>query len=410
MKVVQLNTTYGDCDSTGRNVKELHEYFKRNGIESLVYVNQLNKKENEPIVDVRFFSSKADMKIHALLSRLTGLQGYYSHFSTYKLVRELKKEKPDVVILNVLHSNSVHFASLFRYIGRNRVAAVFVLHDCFFYTGHCCHYYDDKCYRWKVKCGKCPAKKKYNVSWFFDTSQKVLQDKKKWYQGIKKRGVVAVSNWIKKDAEQSILRGSDLVTIYNWVDFRVFNPQKSKPPFLEKIESPCIAFAAASVWCDEKGLYDLYEVARAFPKLTIVVAGRLSDVPDDIKNIRSIGTINNVEEMAAFYANADLFLNLSKRETFGKTTAESLACGTPVVVYDTTACRELIDETRGEVAELGNVRDYILKVRIVLERGKAYYSDCAIKFAKENFNKERNMRKYLDFIRTVAADTKNSSR
>lgn len=29
MRIAQINTTYGSADSTGRNVKELHEFLKK---------------------------------------------------------------------------------------------------------------------------------------------------------------------------------------------------------------------------------------------------------------------------------------------------------------------------------------------------------------------------------------------
>ena len=38
MRIAQINTTYGSADSTGRNVKELHEFFKENGCESRVHI------------------------------------------------------------------------------------------------------------------------------------------------------------------------------------------------------------------------------------------------------------------------------------------------------------------------------------------------------------------------------------
>ena len=77
MKIVQLNTTYGMADSTGRNVKELHNYFMNEGHESYVYVNKFNDEVSRLDLNVKLFSNKMDQKIHAVLSRVTGLQGYF---------------------------------------------------------------------------------------------------------------------------------------------------------------------------------------------------------------------------------------------------------------------------------------------------------------------------------------------
>ena len=78
MKIAQINTTYGSADSTGRNVKELHEFFKETGCESRVYVTRINNKEEEKTSDIILFSNKLDEKGHAILSRVTGFQGYFS--------------------------------------------------------------------------------------------------------------------------------------------------------------------------------------------------------------------------------------------------------------------------------------------------------------------------------------------
>ena len=94
MRIAQINTTYGSADSTGRNVKELHEFFKENGCESRVYVTRINNREEEKTSDIILFSNKLDEKSHAILSRVTGFQGYFSHITTKALIRELKQYCP----------------------------------------------------------------------------------------------------------------------------------------------------------------------------------------------------------------------------------------------------------------------------------------------------------------------------
>lgn len=85
MRVAQINVTYGKADSTGRNVKELHEFFLERGVDSHVYVTTVNDC-SEIDKRIHFFSSQQDKQNHAFLSRLTGMQGYFSYFSTQKLI------------------------------------------------------------------------------------------------------------------------------------------------------------------------------------------------------------------------------------------------------------------------------------------------------------------------------------
>ena len=70
----------------------------------------------------------------------------------------------------------------------------------------------------------------------------------------------------------------------------------------------------------------------------------MKSVPDSILKIKRT---NSVEELAEIYAAADVYINPSVEETMGLTTAEALACGTPVITYDKTAVPEVADEFCG---------------------------------------------------------------
>lgn len=399
MKIVQLNTTYGLSDSTGRNVKELHQYFQSKGEESFVFTTQYNDSSSQTDKNVFRFSNSLDQKTHALLSRISGLQGYYSKVTTKKLLSDLNNILPNVVILNVLHSNCINFEDLFSFLSQHQVVTVLVLHDCFFYTGHCCHYVDVECTRWKHNCGHCPSMKKWNKSYFFDTSQKAIQDKKRWYSLFNKLYVITVSKWLKEDVKKSILKNAQITTIYNWIDLDTFKYTNVLPENIKRYKGRAIAIAVASFWNQDKGMDDIVEVSKKIPELTIILIGRTNGQFNQCENIISVGLIKNMDEMAKYYSCADVFLNPSKMETFGKTTAEAMACGTPVVAYQSTAFRELVDFSCGALAECGNKMDYVTKVKEVMSRGREYYSRATRKFAEVHFNGKANMELYYQFIK-----------
>lgn len=406
MRIAQINATYGDADSTGRNVKELNRFFKKEGHAVCSYVVSLNN-ENETVDEsVHFFSGRTDQKIHGFLSRLTGLQGYFSVGATRKLIKDIREFNPDVIILNVLHSNCINFRMLFNFIAEQGIPVIFVLHDVFYFTGHCCHYIDVNCYRWKEKCGNCPSVHDWNISWFFDTSAKVLRDKKKWYRALKYKGVVAVSHWLEDAARESILSGSRFTTIYNWVDQKVFTHTERRPEIYQRLGDRKTALAVASVWDEKKGLSDIIALAESCPEIEIIMIGPVPDAVIPVTNIMPVGKVYSSQEMAEYYSAADVFINPSIQETFGKTTAEALSCGTPVVAYRTTACKELVDSDRGELVPLGNMKGFIEKTRRVIVRGKSNYFNSAVSFAQKNFQLENNARRYLDFITKLVEDSK----
>lgn len=54
-------------------------------------------------------------------------------------------------------------------------------------------------------------------------------------------------------------------------------------------------------------------------------------------NIIAVGILSGLRELAEHYSMADVFLNPSVQETFGKVSAEALACGTPIIANNATA-------------------------------------------------------------------------
>ncbi len=159
--------------------------------------------------------------------------------------------------------------------------------------------------------------------------------------------------------------------------------------------------AVASVWGDDKGLQEIKRVALECPELIIVMIGANINGVETMENIYTVGIVNNNTKLAEYYSAASVFLNPSRQETFGKTTAEALACGTPVVAYRTTACTELIDDTRGALAELGDAAGYIREVKKVLKNGKEYYKGAALDFAHRKFDSKTNMLQYMDAIHSL---------
>lgn len=397
MKIVQINGSYGYADSTGRNTKEMHLWLKAHGHSSIVYTTQIN--DDIQLEDgVYLYCSPMQKQIHAVLSRVFGLQGYFSRSDTKKLIQSLEREKPDGIILHVLHNNSINFPLLCSYLAEKNIPTVLVLHDCWYYTGHCCYYTEACCDKWKGDCKHCPQIHQWNASWWFDTAQKCLRDKQRWFTAIPRLAVVGVSDWITEEAKQSILKNAKIVKrIYNWIDLELFRPQNTdilrKELKLEQNQK--VLLAVASGWSEKKGLAEILELAKEMPEVTIILIGKTPTHELWPENIRCIGTVKEPAKLAAYYALADVFLNPSKQETFGKTTAEAIACGTPVVAYDITACTELVGQGCGIVVKNQDTEAFIKAVFGIIKRGKNSYKEICLDFATKNFSIAQSMKEYI---------------
>ena len=59
--------------------------------------------------------------------------------------------------------------------------------------------------------------------------------------------------------------------------------------------------------------------------------------------VHYLGKIDDENKLALLYSSADVMIVPSTEEVFGQTASESLACGTPVICFDTTGLKDLVD-------------------------------------------------------------------
>ena len=113
----------------------------------------------------------------------------------------------------------------------------------------------------------------------------------------------------------------------------------------------------ASEWTERKGLKDFIKLKNIIgTEYVIVLVGitkkQMEKIPDDIITIERT---NNISELVEIYSAADVFFNPTYEDNFPTTNLEALACGTPVVTYNTGGSLEVINEYTGAVVEKGNV-------------------------------------------------------
>ena len=399
MKILQINAVFG-FGSTGRNVEELHNYLKNNHIQSYVAYGEKKCEDNEEIF---YVGNELDHKLHGLFSRLLGKQAYFSKRSTKKLCKKIDNIKPDVVQLHNVHANYLHFPYLMNHLKKNNIPVLLTLHDCWFFTGKCCHYTGIGCKKWESNCENCPQLKTNNKSWFFDTSNQVFSDKMNIYSSMN-IGVVGVSDWIVSEAKRSILKNALFIDkIHNWIDTAKFRPVDSASvremygiPTSEKI-----ILAVSQGWDENKGLCDLIKVAECFSNCRVILVGKPPENDTLPKNIILIPFVSDLKKLVEIYSVADVFVNPSHMETFGKVTAEAMACGTPVVVYENTGNKELIVPGVGECAKNLDKDDLCNKIKIILNNGKEFYKLNCVKNVGERFEMNNQLEKYVEVYRRL---------
>lgn len=396
MRILQINPIAGHS-STGRTTSELDRYFWEHGHED--YVACFSGYDVRKMYQI---GNGLDRKCHALLNRLTGYEASFSYFPTTHLISYIRKLRPDVVKLGVAHSNYLNIFKLLHFLGKEDIPTVVVLNDCWYFTGKCMHYTTNRCFKWKNSCGNCPHLENGLPTLFFDRTAQMLEKKRKAFQKVPRLAVVGVSDWLVNEARQSILKSATILRrIYNWVDLRKFYPQAEPPETLANahLEGKKVVLGVASSWKSGKGLENFFQLAQDVDKDTyIVLVGGMPQGTELPSNMVHIPETRKVEELARLYSRADVFVTFSMEETFGKVSAEALACGTPVVCFDSTASPEIVGEKGGRVVPAGDYEAVRKAVKDILAQGKGVYSEECVQQARRNFCYETNAQQYLDLF------------
>ncbi len=399
MRILQINETCG-TGSIGRTTFELANELEARGHSCLVAYSHDNLGYSNAVQ----IGSDNDHKFHAVCSRISGLQGYYSKNATRKLIAKIKEYKPDVIHLRNLHGNYINLCELLSFIASEDIPTVVTLHDCWLFTGKCTYYIPAKCEKWKKECGNCPLLHKDNVNptFFFDRTKKCINDKKKWFSRIPRLAVVGVSRWVANEASESFFSRRNPIAIYNWIDLETFHPRKSELRKKLGLEHQFVILCVATNLNRIKGYNEICELRKRMPEnWTIIAIGKeVIPLPEGILHISHT---NNAVELAEYYSMADVCMNATKYETFGKVTAEAICCGTPAVVYNNTASPELVNDGCGIVVEESEgVDGLIAALKEIENNGSRSYRDACIRAANDRFAKRIGVDRYIELYESIS--------
>ena len=400
MRIMQINAVC-DYGSTGRICRELNDALLEEGHEGIVLYGNGNSEYGY----AKKVAGKLGVKAHGFLARSSGRNAAYSPLATRKILDSIRTYKPDLVHLHNLHGNYVNIGPLLRYLARNDIPTVISLHDCWFYTGKCTHYTEVGCDKWQTGCEYCPKLRDDIPSYFFDRTRKMWREKKQLFVSIPRLAVIGVSDWITGEARKSFLTDAKIVErIYNWIDLDVFCPRTEaiRERFGISEEKFTILCIGAGWNRKSSKTADLLTLADQLDEnCQIVLAGSVPFDEELPSNIKYVGYISDTEELASLYSVCDVYVHLSREDTFGKVIAEAMACGTPAIVYRSTACPEIVGEGCGFSVETGNIEAVLAAILEVKKCGKARYSQNCIDYTRRNFSKDQLLRETFEVYRKV---------
>lgn len=398
MKVLQVNCVYGK-GSTGKITRDLHRGLLERGVESMVCYGR-GERIREP--GVYKTCGELYSKCNNLLSRFTGIMYGGCFFSTNKLIRIIRREKPDVVHLQCINGYFVNIYRLITWLKEQGIKTVLTLHAEFMHTANCG--YALECDRWKIGCGHCPRLRKETKSFLLDGTARSHRKMQAAFAGFEENlTVVSVSPWLKNRAEQSpILVGKNHCVVFNGVDTKVFHPYNTEDLRIKHgLSDEKILFHAAPFFSSDpdhiKGGYYILQLAEmlADKNVKILVAGDYEDCLSVPENVILLGRIQDQQELARYYSMADVTVLTSKKETFSMVTAESMCCGTPVVGFRAGGPEEIALEQYSMFASFGDIHALIEEVCKMIDK-KEKVKRHIHQEADSVYSKEVMTRRYLE--------------
>jgi glycosyltransferase involved in cell wall biosynthesis len=398
--LLQINTVV-NSGSTGRIAEEIGQMAISHCWKSVIAYGRNDRPSKSELIKI---GNDLDVVIHGLETRFFDRHGLGSKSATKKLIYQIEKVNPNIIHLHNIHGYYLNYEILFNFLRQSNIPVVWTLHDCWPITGHCAYFDFAGCNRWKLECFECPQLSSYPSSYFIDRSAKNFNLKKHLFSSVPNLTLVAVSKWLANILNDSFLKSIPVKVIHNGIDTNTFQPVVSHLFDVKyNLKGKFILLGVASVWSPRKGLKDFIELSKKLDSgFQIILVGlnknQIKELP---KEIIGIEKTENLRELVEFYSSADIVLNISYEETFGMTTVEGFACGTPSIVYDSTASPELIDEKTGMIVKKGDLNGLVSAIQLIREKGKAYYKNSCVLRAKQYYGKEARYAEYLDLYNTV---------
>lgn len=407
LKVVQVSS----YDLIGIQVNGflMHKWMHQQGHDSrmLMFSNQSGD------TGVRELGSQIQRRLNRSMFRLDAKLSSRAMLPTlsYRLEKDPWVRDADIVNLQLIHA-----APFFSLLGLPKLSrtkrVVLSVHDLFLMTGHCI--YPLNCERWKSGCGNCP-----DLGIPFEISRDTSARNWKLKRWIFKRSnldIVIGSPWQEEQIQQSpILSRFRRHMIPYGVDTRVFRPRDKKEArrLLGLPEDAhIIAFRSVLFYRNFKGSEFIEAALKLFNPQRPTVLLIFEDV-DGMRELRDkyqfyfLGWVVDSEKIALGLQAADIFLMPSIAEAFGLMAIESMACGTPPIVFDGTALPETIGGPDcGVIVPQGNATALAKAIKECLADPQRleFYRQNGLRHVALKHSFEDYAKRYLDLYQELAKE------
>ena len=288
---------------------------------------------------------------------------------------------------------------------------VWTMHDMFPLTGGC--HYNHRCEKFRQKCQLCPQ---LGSRWKHDASYREWNLKQSIYRKGQQKAfhIVVPSQWLASAIRDSTLTKEFPISVIPYgLDTGLYKPAdriEARATLNIPTEAHVVLFSADSLAPQRKGFSLL---VKAFRQMTtdnstlLVSLGSGGQALEGLPNYLHLGHFNDDHALALAYSAADVFVIPSLQDNLPNTVLESLACGTPVVGFDTGGIPDMVRPgVTGLLAPAGDVDALQHAIETLLENPslRAELSHKARRVAEQEYSLAVQSGRYLELYQTLLVE------
>ena len=327
--------------------------------------------------------------------------------------------KPELLHLHNLHGYYFDLRMLPEL--SHQFPLMITLHDEWMLTGHCA--YSQSCGRWRDSCGECPHLDVFPPLEADGTAFN-LQRKKSIYTNSR-LWVATPSMWLQKRMQESVLNPVSSRTIPNGIDLSVFRTTP-KIAARKKLGLPAngtlLLFSAnmSNKYKDFPTVAAALRLLSTDEALHLYAVGATKEVEDKVGDhtINFVPYVTEVEQMAAWYQAADIFLFATNADNHPLVIMEALACGTPVIATAVGGIPEQIkdldehgpEHATGILTPQGDPKAMADAIKRLLhsEENREQLGVNAAADAIHRFDRNRMLEEYVQWYKEILAEAKTA--
>lgn len=411
MKILLLNTTDIKGGAAIASYRLLNALRNKNVDVNLLVSKKITENENVQQTSNSFTQRLKKFYWFAyerfVVSKQIASKEYRFSFSPANTGEDITENKlvqaADIIHLHWINFGFLSLTTLEKLFSMDKIF-VWTMHDMWAFSGGC--HYSGTCSNFTNKCLDCwflknPAKD--------DLSNKVFTQKQQLYKD-KKIHFVGCSKWLAQTAQQSkLLQNFSIESLPNPLNTKKFQPiNKSEartklglPP-----EKKLILFGADIISDKRKGLEYLLKALEEIHSnkqhtntIELLTFGSIkkNNLPETSFKMNVLSYLKDVETLRTAYSAADMFVLPTLEDNLPNTVMESMACGTPVVAYNTGGIPEMIDhKTNGYIASYRSTDDLANGILYILfEADTNSFRESARNKVLKNYEQNTVADKYL---------------